>query len=68
MSKIRKLFSEDIAYIIRYALNSISIYVDYRDEEKGRVLKKSKGPFIHWYYHGSNDILCCDYYTVLIIL
>ena len=47
MSKIGKLFSKDIAYIIRYALNSISIYVDYRDEEKGRVLKKSKGPFIH---------------------
>ena len=39
MSKIGKLFSKDIAYIIRYALNSISIYVDYRDEEKGRVLK-----------------------------
>lgn len=42
MSKIRKLFSKDIAYIIRYALNSISIYVDYRDEEKGRVLKNPK--------------------------
>ena len=77
INKIRDSFRYDIAYIIRYALNSISIYADQRDERKGRVSKKSRGPFVQgfpavamisFYAYTHEYYLYYRYKRILIIL